>query len=194
MSLSQFSHVNIWCSDRSSTATFQTLKRRFMQALENSRCPNNRAGGCYWQVMVFRLCGWWCSIYIWILSISVMSTSKRNIKEPSVWSNHVTSQLRTWEHVFQTQNLHSFAWTGWTKLNVVILETLYDIISRCTISFSHWKWCHDVPWFVLIYYITSTLLLMSNTCLCWLVHVVQSCKLELTNACYFIGVLIQPLQ
>ena len=87
---------------------------RFMQALENSRCPNNRAGGCYWQVMVFRLCGWWCSIHIWILSISVTSTSKWNIKEPSVWSNHVTSQLRTREYVIQTWNLHSFAWTSWT--------------------------------------------------------------------------------
>ena len=123
MSLSQFSHVNICCSDCSSTATFQTLKQRFMQALENSKCPNNRAGGCYWQVMVFRLCGWWCSIHICILSISAMSTSKWNIKEPSVWSNHVTSQLHIWEHVFQKWNLHSCAWTEWTKLNLVTSGT-----------------------------------------------------------------------
>jgi len=51
------------------------------------------------------------------------------------------------------------SWTWWHW------KPVYDIISRCTLSFSHWKWCHDVPWFVLIYCITWTLILMSNTCL-----------------------------
>jgi len=72
LSSSQFSTSISCVPDHSPTATFQMMKQRFMQTLEKSRYPNNRAGGCYWQVMVFRLCGW---RHIWILSISVMSTS-----------------------------------------------------------------------------------------------------------------------